>query len=68
MASNLIAEKGAEALYKNNPEKLAIAKGNIGFMGVCATAVPKAKVAANIATPLLNALLLIGFETILDTF
>ena len=36
LASNLIAEKGAEALYKNNPEKLAIAKGNIGFMGVCA--------------------------------
>lgn len=39
LASNLIAEKGAEMLYKNNPEKLAIAKGNIGFMGVCAAAV-----------------------------
>ena len=38
LASNLIAEKGAEKLYKNSPEKLAIAKGNIGFIGVCAAA------------------------------
>ena len=35
----LIAEKGAEALFKNSPEKLKMAKGNIGFMGVCAAAV-----------------------------
>ena len=39
LTSNLIAEKGAELFYKNNPEKLKMAKGNIGFMGVCAAAV-----------------------------
>ncbi len=39
LLSNLVAEKGAEMLYKNNPEKLVRAKANIGFIGVCAAAV-----------------------------
>lgn len=39
LVSNIVAEKGAELLYKNDPEKLIRAKGNIGFLGVCAAAV-----------------------------
>ena len=34
-----IAEKGAEKLYKDDLQKLHIAKTNLGFMGVCAAAV-----------------------------
>lgn len=39
LLSNLIAEKGAEFFYKNDPKKLVRAKANIGFAGVCAAAV-----------------------------
>ena len=34
-----IAEFGAQKAYKNNPQKLAMAKTNLGFLGVCTAAV-----------------------------
>jgi len=34
-----IAEYGAQRAYKNNPQKLNIAKTNLGFLGVCTAAV-----------------------------
>lgn len=34
-----IAELGAQKAYNNNPEKLKIAKSNLGFLGVCTAAV-----------------------------
>ena len=39
LLSNLAAEKGAELFYKKDPEKLKLAKANIGFFGVCAAAI-----------------------------